>query len=203
MSDIDDTLLWQVEHDTPKYRRASARIEHYGELIRKRIDNGGYNEAAMQWAARQCQIASEALEAGDIDAMLEAFDLMRNVVRLAETPKLREQMEHVGRIAIEAMQAKDRTAMLLVRRTEDARAHSSTGGRSSAAKRKAMPAWMIEVFDRAYALAESDGHVSPGRKILEGYAWRVAGRDHPDREKLKDSQVRKYLSIRKKRASEN
>jgi hypothetical protein len=197
MSDIDDTLLWQMEHDNmPKYRQASARIEHYRELIRKRIESGEYSESAMQWAARQCQIASEALESVDVDGMLEAFDLMRNVIGLAETPKRREKMERVGRIAIEAMRAKDRTAMLLVRRTEDERTRRSKGGKSRAAKARAMPAWMIEVFDRAYE--DSIGHVN-----LLGVAWRMAGPEHPDRHQLTEHRARQYLKSRRKRPAEN
>jgi hypothetical protein len=76
------------------------------------------------------------------------------------------------------------------------RERRSKGGKSRAAKARAMPAWMIEVFDRAYE--DRIGHVN-----LLGVAWRMAGPKHPDRHQLTEHRARQYLKSRRKRPAEN
>jgi hypothetical protein len=83
------------------------------------------------------------------------------------------------------------------------RERRSKGGKARAAKAQAMPAWMIEVFDRAYASTNSKGKARIGHVILLGVAWRMAGPEHPDRHQLTEHRARQYLKNRRKRPAEN
>lgn len=171
---IEEKLLEQVARYAAN-RPASARLARYRELIAERRADGGYNDDDLEWADVQCQVATAALESGDIDGLLEAFDRMRNALIDAGAPKL---IGHVNKV------------------------RSSRGGKVRAEKLKAMPAippWMIPVFDEAYELLDREAPARIGRGRLCLIARRVAGPGHPDhgrRDDLSERLAEKYLKQR-------
>lgn len=80
------------------------------------------------------------------------------------------------------------------------RMQRSRGGRTRAERHRAkpLPPWMVDLFDEAFRQCEVDLSKPPGHGHLLGAAWRLAGRDHPQRDAMTEHRARQYLKTRTK-----
>jgi hypothetical protein len=119
--------------------------------------------------------------------------LFQSVIDIANARDVREREGHMA----DAAHAQLRILRTEHQRQQKVRDQRSKGGKARAAKDHDVPGWMASIFDQAYDVLDRDGLRRIGWSRLVKIAWKIAGRDHPEREAITKHRALQYLERRR------
>lgn len=167
---------------TPLQERRIAHVRYHVELLRLRHEPPRYLPEKARIPRSWITAALAA-----IDRLADADGLGNDALE----ERIHDAESQLARLVLEALMRSELGYRLQQRCRGEARARKARAG--------ALPAWMVDLFERAYATLDADCRARIGRTLLAGKAWNLAGSTHPHRAEITEYRAALYLKDRPKR----